>query len=1136
MAAKRTNKAAAPKAKAAAPKAKAAAPKAKAAAPKAKAAGVKAGKPPKSERSFTDRLVLQRWLFDQLGFETFDDIRELIGGAGLDGLVPDGSMLRFTHTLLGRALPPGGVTDAELRRYDANILLVTKQIQGSRPPLTWKYFQYIALLFTEVYLDRYFGARDTLLAGLNEAVKRNNHAAPGTPLDTLPEYTADDLGRLAFWCATGSGKTLLMHANIRQYQHYITRAGLAKEHNRVLLLTPKDLLTTQHLDELRRSGFVAERFSRTKASPLLNGIWRVDVMEVTKLADRDGKDTVSVQNFGANNLVLIDEGHQGLGSEEGAWKSRRDALSAKGFAFEYSATFLQAVQTAKGDGMAQEYARCIALDYSYREFYRDGYGKEYTILNLKEDPSAALRQRYITGCVLSYYQQLRVFETDGEALEGFEIERPLWVFVGDSVSEVRKQAGREVSDVVDIILALHRFAHEPETARDDIERILAGGSELLDNEDADVFAGRFSALQTHAEDAASIYRDVLARVFRTDAPGAMHVVERRGAEGELTLHVGAGPMFGLVKVGEPGKVRKLCEAVGKKLGLVIDPPATSMPIFETLHERGNRVHVLIGSRKFTEGWNSWRVSTLGLMNLGRSEGAQIIQLFGRGVRLRGWRGGLKRSTMLTRYDAPPKQLPERLPVLETLGVFGLRADYMKTFEEALRSEKIASTKRVQGIEIPLDVSMPDETLYTLVTPEADHKAWPRLTLSLPGAEPWGTDYIQQHKVLLDWYPNLDAKRSEGVASAGDTQNRHEGHLTAAHVALLDLDALMTALLEQRARANWWNLSVTREGVRSLLASPEKWYRLYIPAELLAFRDVTRIALWQTLAEHLLRKYADRYYKRAMDVWSQPNMRYGAVVGIGVNVDPNFKLAELSSTPQGGATGWVIEIVDGYQESKDWGIFWRKIADGTAKNFDRPPHDPPTASVLKPTRHLYTPLIFVNPKGSQCFKVHPVPLNVGEWRFVVDLERYCQRKPPALDGWSVWLLRNQARRGVRFFEAQNFYPDFLLWLIKGKRQHLAFIDPKGIRNLQGFDDPKIQFAKAIRIREKAMPPPTDGTIIVMDSFIVANTHAQDVAWWQERGDTAPTLDAFATDHHVVFQNDERADERYIDRIVSLLITG
>ena len=37
---------------------------------------------------------------------------------------------------------------------------------------------------------------------------------------------------------------------------------------------------------------------------------------------------------------------------------------------------------------------------------------------------------------------------------------------------------------------------------------------------------------------------------------------------------------------------------------------------------------------------------MGLMNVGRSEGSEIIQLFGRGVRLKGYRYSLKRSKML----------------------------------------------------------------------------------------------------------------------------------------------------------------------------------------------------------------------------------------------------------------------------------------------------------------------------------------------------------------------------------------------------------------------------------------------------------------------------------------------------------
>jgi hypothetical protein len=64
-------------------------------------------------------------------------------------------------------------------------------------------------------------------------------------------------------------------------------------------------------------------------------------------------------------------------------------------------------------------------------------------------------------------------------------------------------------------------------------------------------------------------------------------------------------------------------------------------------ESSSPVNVLIGSKKFIEGWDCWRVSSLGLDARGpRSEGTQVIQLFGRGVRLKGHRWSLKRSNHL----------------------------------------------------------------------------------------------------------------------------------------------------------------------------------------------------------------------------------------------------------------------------------------------------------------------------------------------------------------------------------------------------------------------------------------------------------------------------------------------------------
>ena len=100
------------------------------------------------------------------------------------------------------------------------------------------------------------------------------------------------------------------------------------------------------------------------------------------------------------------------------------------------------------------------------------------------------------------------------------------------------------------------------------------------------------------------------------------------------------------------------------------------PIFAEVTRESSPVNLLIGSKKFIEGWNCWRVSSMGLMNTARRKGSQIIQLFGRGVRLKGRDMSLMRSSRLD-----PILAPKYLYLLETLNVFGVGADFMATFRD-----------------------------------------------------------------------------------------------------------------------------------------------------------------------------------------------------------------------------------------------------------------------------------------------------------------------------------------------------------------------------------------------------------------------------------------------------------------------
>ncbi len=158
------------------------------------------------------------------------------------------------------------------------------------------------------------------------------------------------------------------------------------------------------------------------------------------------------------------------------------------------------------------------------------------------------------------------------------------------------------------------------------------------------------------------------------------------------------------------------------------------------------------------------------------------------------------------------------------------------------------------------------------------------------------------------------------------------------------------------------------------------------------------------------------------------------------------------------------------------------------------------------------------------KVSPVSLNPGEMQFVVDLRTFYNDNPDFFANHEMYLLRNMSRgRGIGFFEAGNFYPDFIIWLIVDGRQYVTFVDPKGIRNLEGPDDPKIRFHKTIKEIEDRMGDPN----VILNSFIISNTPFLQVRWW-ESGIEKADLEAA----NVLFQKENR--ETYIAQLLGAIV--
>ena len=310
----------------------------------------------------------------------------------------------------------------------------------------------------------------------------------------------------------------------------------------------------------------------------------------------------------------------------------------------------------------------------------------------------------LLGNLLSFYEQLRLFEEQGEALGPYHLEKPLWVFVGSTVNAVYTRQGQKRSDVLTVARFLQHVLQDRSWAVDTIKKLLKGKCGLVTTDGQDVFLGRFKHLRETGLTASRVYGDVLGCIFHAPTGGGLHLADIRGSAGELGLKAGgADAYFGVIYIGDTSTFKKLIEQDGAEITLEQD--ALSGSLFDGINWPDSQIHILIGAKKFTEGWNSWRVSNMGLLNIGRSEGSQIIQLFGRGVRLRGKGFSLKRSAAL---DGPH---PEHISLLETLNIFAVRANYMAQFRNYLERE---------GVETEPVIELP---LFTWINEVALEKNW-----------------------------------------------------------------------------------------------------------------------------------------------------------------------------------------------------------------------------------------------------------------------------------------------------------------------------------------------------------------------------------------------------------------------------
>ncbi len=1034
----------------------------------------------KPKALFSEKLILNQWILYQLGAETFDQLAYTLRKKTREG-VNENNIHFFFYDLLDRLPYLSEHKKNLLLGYDQNIFKHTRQINDARmrqgkKPVVWKYFQYLALLFCEIYLDQYFDDPASLIKNLNERIRVYNLGRRNS--DKIDSFSGHDqawrqLNKLSYWMATGSGKTLLMHVNLLQYLSYLTRCDKRHELNHILLLTPNEGLSRQHLSEFHTSGISARLFDKRRSSGSLFRDQTVEILEVTKLRDQMGDKTIAVDAFEGNNLVFIDEGHRGASSGRGGtWMGYRNSLCENGFSFEYSATFGQAI---KGNPeLTNIYAKSTLYDYSYRYFYADGYGKDYQILNLDQSVQQDYLDLYLVASLLSFFQQKHLYHNQQDALRSFNIENPLWIFVGGRVTATL--AKKDASDIVQILKFLTSYVSERSKSIQCIDRVLNKG--LITFDGKNLFSERFNYLNALTLSPADIYDDTLAKIFNAPNGGALHIEDIKGASGEIALKVGAdNDPFGVINVGDDAKLLKICKAESLMTGEL----NFSESLFHQLNEPHSKLNILIGAKKFTEGWNCWRVSTMGLMNVGRSEGAQIIQLFGRGVRLKGHNMSLKRSGYLPETVGRPNDIA----ILETLGIYGIHADYMAQFRDFLLEEGLPLNEdRIEFI-LPVITNLGTQKLKTIrlknkingVTTDsgmAFRKLGPIPTVAPPDSD---TEYLKKNPVRLNWYPKILAMKSNISIGEDSYAVPNQTYLHPQHLAFLNYDHLYFEIERFRVERGWYNLNLSPLTIKNLLDDPS-WYRLQIPSEEMICDSYDKVRLWEDIALTLLKQYVKRYYAFRKREWELPHLEYQTLT----DDDPNFLGVSESSDEK----GYYRILIDRSKDDivKKLGELKDAISRGEVKRLEFR-----GIETIWYKYHLFRPLLGLR---SDAVEITPAPLNESEYTFVRDLQSFHSYYPDFFKNREIYLLRNLSHgRGIGFFEAGNFYPDFILWVVSEEKQQVLFVDPKGVRHLSP-DDPKIQFFKTIKEIEERLGDPN----ISLHSFIVSNTSSNEISpLWQ-----------------------------------------
>ncbi|GAA7304574.1 DEAD/DEAH box helicase family protein [Helicobacter pylori] len=472
------------------------------------------------------------------------------------------------------------------------------------------------------------------------------------------------INRLAFYMATGSGKTIVIiklvellsvamgmglipkknimffSANenlIKQFEKEIEKYNRGKDYSKQIDF--KNLKSVTHKDFHHAPKGFFEKIALF--------YYRADLMN-----DEESKENLlNYKDYWDNgeNYVILDEAHKGNKSE-----SKRQAifslLSLRGFLFNFSATF-----TEESDLITSVY------NLSVGEWVKLGYGKESVLLkknnlnafkdlkdlNDREKEIALLKALLLLGMQKRY-------KTEGYFYDPLMLVFTHSVNVKNSDAEIFfKTLARviENDDGNDFV----------KTKEDLLEELKDPEFLFSDDKDKDY------KLKVFKEGLKSMdFKGLKEEVFYANS-GHIEVIINPKNNQEIAFKLNTSDkVFCLIRIGD------ITEWIHEKLKSVKVVSKNLSFKEESYFSQIDRssINILVGSRTFETGWDSTRPSVILFLNIGLDDDAKklVKQSFGRGVRIESVKNQRQRLAYLDIDEAIKKDLKPNAAMLETLFV------------------------------------------------------------------------------------------------------------------------------------------------------------------------------------------------------------------------------------------------------------------------------------------------------------------------------------------------------------------------------------------------------------------------------------------------------------------------------------